>query len=94
VDEVLKDYTHGSPPFDKGDDEADIICPTFMSIMGLPENKHFDPVTSQNGDSATSGPNDPGLVQMGRDIFSHASRTAIQSLLAPFMFLLAIILYS
>jgi hypothetical protein len=36
-------------------------CPTSESLFGLPPNQHYDPVTSDNGDAVTTGPNDPGL---------------------------------
>lgn len=33
-------------------------------------DRHWDPATSQEGDGHSSGPNDPGLAQLGKDPYA------------------------
>lgn len=82
INKILLDYAQGIVPADAGTDEIDVVCPTEFSILGLPTTKHFDPVTSQDGDALTSGPTDPGLAALGHHdpITNHtsaASRTFV-----------------
>lgn len=66
INSLIANYTSSGDivPADNHNDDADLICPTNDSLLGLPADTHFNPVTSQNGDALTSGPNDPGLADL------------------------------
>lgn len=74
IDELLRSYfTNNTLPDSLQNDDPDTICATNQGILGLSSTLHFDPVTSENGDALTSGPNDPGL----EDLLNNFTNSAL-----------------
>lgn len=54
IDDTIYAYTHGILPADREDDNADFVCNTEQSILGLDPGRHFNPET-KDGDTYASG---------------------------------------